>query len=196
MDATTWIPAQRMGSGHVLTRDEEAEFAALAERQARFAFRVAYAVLLNSADAEDAVQESFLKLHRHGGWHHADNERAFVARVVWRTAIDVRRANHPAATREQALDASLHDPPSLELGPEQAILMADHEALVHRLIDALPDELRLPLVLSSVEDLNSREIAGVLDIPEGTVRTRLQRARLVLRQKLEVLIPTKETRHA
>jgi RNA polymerase sigma-70 factor (ECF subfamily) len=65
-----------------LTSDEDANFTALVQRQSRFVFRVAYAVLLNSHDAEDAVQETFLKLFRNRGWQHVDNERAFLARVA------------------------------------------------------------------------------------------------------------------
>jgi RNA polymerase sigma-70 factor (ECF subfamily) len=57
-------------------------------------------------------------------------------------------------------------------------------ATVHSMIDTLPDELRLPLALSAFDELNSREIGGILGIPEGTVRTRLQRAREMLRKKL------------
>ena len=68
-----------------MTTDDEAEFTALVLRQSRFVFRVAYAVLLNSHDAEDAVQETFLKLYRNRGWRHLDNECAFLARVAWRT---------------------------------------------------------------------------------------------------------------
>ena len=63
------------------------------------------------------------------------------------------------------------------------ILAADH-ALIHSMIDALPEVLRVPLVLSSYEELNSRQIGRILGIPEGTVRTRLQRARQLLHQKL------------
>jgi RNA polymerase sigma-70 factor, ECF subfamily len=61
------------------------------------------------------------------------------------------------------------------------------------MIDALPEELRLPLVLSTSDELNSREIGLVLGVPEGTVRTRLQRARQLLRQKL---VAREEVRHA
>ena len=61
------------------------------------------------------------------------------------------------------------------------------------MIDALPEDLRLPLVLSAFDELNSREIASILSIPEGTVRTRLQRARQLLRQKLSAV---QETRYA
>jgi RNA polymerase sigma-70 factor (ECF subfamily) len=64
------------------------------------------------------------------------------------------------------------------------MIQANQEAMAHAMIDALPEELRLPLVLSAFEELNSRQIGDVLGIPEGTVRTRLQRARQVLHQKL------------
>jgi RNA polymerase sigma-70 factor, ECF subfamily len=182
-----------------LTTDEEAEFTALVERQSRFVFRVAYAVLLNSHDAEDALQETFLKLYRNGGWQHVGNERAFLARVAWRVAVDRRRGSNPSAPAGESESAV--ELPSLNPGPEQTLVAANQHALVHSMIDALPDDLRLPLVLSAADELNSREIAAVLGIPEGTVRTRLQRARQVLRLRLAHLnarsqTPSQETHYA
>lgn len=165
-----------------MTTNEEAEFTALVERQSRFVFRVAYAVLLNGHDAEDAVQETFLKLYRNGGWRNARDERAFLARTAWRLAIDRRRAVKPsesASDPDAALVLESHHP-----GPEQAMVDANQHAVIHAMIDALPEELRYPLVLSANDQLNSREIALILGIPEGTVRTRLQRARQVLRERL------------
>jgi RNA polymerase sigma-70 factor (ECF subfamily) len=186
-----------------LTTDEEAEFTALVKRQSRFVFRVAYTVLLNSHDAEDTVQETFLKLYRNGGWRHVDNERAFLARVAWRVALDRRRVSGSrgsAATADPLLDSHIHDSPSDQPGPEQTMVAANLHAMVHAMIDALPEELRLPLVLSANDELNSREIAAILQIPEGTVRTRLQRARNLLRQRLANLAhrqaPNQETQHA
>jgi RNA polymerase sigma-70 factor (ECF subfamily) len=173
-----------------LTTGEDAEFTALVQRQSRFVFRVAYAVLLNSHDAEDAVQETFLKLYRNGGWHNLSNERAFLARVAWRIAVD-HRPRSPLSIansldsdeyREAAAEQASPDP-----GPEQEIVDANQHALIHSMIDTLPDELRLPLVLSASDELNSREIGRILGVPEGTVRTRLQRARQLLRQKLVAL---------
>ena len=173
-----------------MTTDDEAEFTALVLRQSRFVFRVAYAVLLNSHDAEDAVQETFLKLYRNRGWRHLDNECAFLARVAWRMAIDRR----PRSSRATASEVDANSGPALagELpsprpGPEENLMVANQHALVHSLIDALPEDLRLPQVLSAFEELNSREIGNILGVPEGTVRTRLQRARQVLRQKLVCL---------
>ena len=159
-------------------------------RQSRFVFRVAYSVLLNADDAEDASQETFLKLYRHGGWQQARNERAFLARVAWRAAVDRRRAsataNQASLTSDREAE-SVIDPPSQQPGPEQIVTDANEHALVHAMIDALPEELRVPIVLSTFEELNSREIGHILGIPEGTVRTRLQRAREVLRRKLAAL---------
>jgi RNA polymerase sigma-70 factor (ECF subfamily) len=166
--------------------DEESEFTALVQRQSRFVFRVAYAVLLNPHDAEDAAQETFLKLYRNGGWRNAENERAFLARVAWRVAVDRRRSTPLSADAISGYDPA-EDAPSLEPGPEEALLATDQHALVHSMIDALPEDLRVPLVLGSFEDLSSREIAAILNTPEGTVRTRQQRARQILRQKLESL---------
>ena len=163
---------------HELTVSSDA-FAALVTRQSRFVFRVAYAILRNSHDAEDVVQETFLKLYRSGGWEKIDNEKAFLARAAWRLAVD-RRGKCGEQAEELEVVSSAAD-------PERAAISADWNATVRRLIDALPEELRQPLALSALEEWNSRQIAEVMDIPEGTVRGRLMRARQILRQKLESL---------
>ncbi len=202
MDGEAIIPAQiawqrKPKSVQALTSEEE--FTSLVRRQTRFVFRVAYAILLNAHDAEDAVQEIFLKLYRNGGWREAKNERAYLARVAWRVAVDARRrsASHPTAAAPQLnRDGTLRleiDPLSLQPGPEAALLAADRHAVVHAAIDSLPQELRAPLVLSSFDELNSGEIGRILGVPEGTVRTRLQRARTMLRRKLASL---EEVRYA
>jgi RNA polymerase sigma-70 factor (ECF subfamily) len=175
------------GSTHDLTKGGDAEFTALVQRQSRFVFRVAYAVLLNSYDAEDAVQETFMKLYRNGGWQNVENERAFLARVAWRIAVD-RRPRHVqpafAGQESEGSAAEVAEAVAPDSGPEQSLILANQQALIHRMIDALPEDLRVPLALSANDELNSREIAKVLGVPEGTVRTRLQRARQLLRQKL------------
>lgn len=163
-----------------LTRDDrdarQDRFADLVERQSRFVFRVAYAILRNASDCEDVVQETFLKIYRAGAWDRMEDERAFLARTAWRMAVDHRsRGRRETATLETAGVAN----------PEQSAIAADRSAAVHRLIDALPEELRQPLALSTVDEMTSGEIAKILGIPEGTVRTRLMRARQVLKHKLQ-----------
>jgi RNA polymerase sigma-70 factor (ECF subfamily) len=183
-----------------LSSDEEVEFTAMVLRTSRFVFRVAYAVLLNAHDAEDAAQETFLKLYRNGGWRGMENERAFLARTAWRVAQDSRRHLGGVAQREVIASGPVNmsvEPPSPEPGPEQAVVDHDRERRIHAMIDALPEDLRVPLILSSFEEMNSREIGGILSIPEGTVRTRMQRARQMLREKLAAQeAHSSEVRHA
>jgi RNA polymerase sigma-70 factor (ECF subfamily) len=159
-------------------------FTALVERQSRFVFRVAYAMLRNSYDAEDVVQETFLKIYRMGAWEGIKDEKAFLARAAWRIAVEKLRQKG----NERRNEASDLEAPSADASPEQALITADWNAIVHRLVDALPEELRQPLALSTVEELNSREIAELMGIAEGTVRTRLMRARQMLKQKLAALM--------
>ncbi len=173
--------------------DDEAQFANLVERHWRFAWKVAWGILRNPQDAEDAVQEAFLKMLRAEAWRNLRDERALVARIVWRTAVDHLSARR-TRTHLHAESGSdgiflVEHLPSNDLGPEEMALAADWESALHRLIDALPEELRQPLVLSA--ELNSREIAETMDIPEGTVRTRLMRARQMLREKIAAM----EERH-
>jgi RNA polymerase sigma-70 factor (ECF subfamily) len=74
-----------------------------------------------------------------------------------------------------------------QASPEDATIASDWTEVVHRLIDSLPEQLRQPLALSTVEEMTSREIAQVMGIAEGTVRTRLMRAREILKHKLAAL---------
>jgi RNA polymerase sigma-70 factor (ECF subfamily) len=161
--------------------ESTAGFAGLVERQSRFVFRVAYALLRNRHDAEDTVQETFLKIYRGGRWDAIENERAFLARAAWRLAVDKLKRGKSVATRPDL------EPAAAGANPEDAAVAADWNAAVHRLMDALPQELRQPLALSAIDELNSREIAEVMGIAEGTVRTRIMRARGILKQKLAAL---------
>ena len=156
------------------SRDER--FGALVNRKARFVFRVAYSVVRNTHDAEDVVQETFLKLYRGRKWEGMVDERAFLARTAWRMAVD----RLPKA-RIEMVSSNI---PASGGNPEQLAITADWNATVRRLVDALPEELRQPLALSALEELHSGEIAAVMGIPDGTVRTRLMRAREILKQKL------------
>jgi RNA polymerase sigma-70 factor (ECF subfamily) len=162
-----------------LGRDER--FEEMVTRQARFLFQVAFGLLRNRQDAEDAVQEAFLKLYRGEAWLRMENERGFLARTVWRVALD----HLPKAAERMADVAGMQLAATGEAGasPEQNVVDEDERALLRRLIDGLPEELRQPLVLSSVEEMTSREVAEAMGIPEGTVRTRVMRARTELRRR-------------
>ncbi|MBV9301842.1 MAG: sigma-70 family RNA polymerase sigma factor [Acidobacteriaceae bacterium] len=169
---------------HQEAADSDARFCALVERQARFVFRVAHALLRKVHDAEDVVQETFVKVYRGGKWESVENERAFLATVAWRIAVE-RLAKR---RREKPSEMPVWEMQSRDADPEQNAIRASWNRVVHGVMDGLPEELRQPLALSTVEDLNSREIARVMRIPEGTVRTRLMRARQLLRAKLSALM--------
>src|SRR5271167_3680918 len=136
-----------------------ATFAELVERNSRFAYRVAYVVLRKCEDAEDVVQETFLKLYRTGSWKTIRDERPFLARAVWRMAVErlPRRTAVPLDVETVSLSRS----------PEAAAVHSNWTEVVHQLMARLPEELRRPLALSALEELNSREIAEVMGIPEG-----------------------------
>ncbi len=157
--------------------DCEDEFTALVRRQSQFVFRVAFSVVRNVQDAEDVVQETFLKIYRLGAWTDMQDERAFLARTAWRAAVGRIRRVAGRPLKEEAVNGA----PSAEAN----LIRADSEAVLHRLVDALPLELRLPLALSTVDGMTSPEIAKVMGIPEGTVRGRLLRARGILKRKLQ-----------
>jgi RNA polymerase sigma-70 factor, ECF subfamily len=161
------------------TATRDCLFTDLVRRQSRLVFRVAFSILRNVQDSDDVVQETFLKLYRSHAWERMQSEEAFLARVAWRIAV--------TRLRKAPADPLAADPASSARSPEQAAIAVDLSSAVSRLIDALPEELRQPLALSSIEELNSREIAEVMGIPEGTVRTRLARARQILKQKLNAV---------
>jgi RNA polymerase sigma-70 factor (ECF subfamily) len=153
-----------------------ARFTDLLERQSRFVFKVAWAIVRNAQDAEDIVQETFLKVYRNNAWERMEDERAFLARTAWRLAVD-RMRKRRRTTTVCAL-------PAPSATPEQALIAANWTAAVHRLVDALPEELRQPLALSGIDEMTSPEIAAAMGIPEGALRTRIMRARQILKDKL------------
>ena len=161
----------------------EEQFAALVERQARFVYRVAYSVVKNAEDAEDVVQEAFLKLYRTGAWRGMEEEKAYLARVAWRIAVGrvQRLPRREMVGGEAAMDGLV----SGESSPEDLAMRRSEELRLRQLIEELPEDLRQTLRLSSLEEMSSREVGMVMGIPEGTVRTRLMRARAELRRRFE-----------
>jgi RNA polymerase sigma-70 factor (ECF subfamily) len=162
---------------HAAERDEA--FAGMVARQSRLMFRVAYGLLRNAHDAEDAVQEAFLKLYRGEAWRALEDERAFLARTVWRVALD----RVPVRTE----DVAEMELAAREGSPEFQAVASDERELLRLLIDGLPEDLRQALVLSAIEEMTSRAVAEVMGIPEGTVRTRVMRAKVELKRRFEAM---------
>ena len=170
----------------LVTRDAdlELEFEALLAETSTLAFRVAYGVLRHQQDAEDVAQESFVKAFRHfRRLRDRARFRAWLVRMTWRTALDRQRSNRRRGTRELAMDGwSLADAARADGLADQAA--RDRAAALWAAIDALPEKLRLVVVLSGIQGHDHREVAALLRIPEGTVKSRLFLARQHLKEAL------------
>jgi RNA polymerase sigma-70 factor (ECF subfamily) len=175
-----------------MVEEPAADLEDLVEKHSALLFRIAYSVLRNLQDAEDAVQETFLRALRHQKkLAQVADTRAWLARVAWRVALD-RRRRRPEVPLEEAAAAVQE---LWAAGAASDRIAADRQmmALLEGLIAGLPAELRQALTLSTVEEMPAAEVATVLEIPEATVRTRVFRARQILKEKLAALL---EARHA
>ena len=157
------------------------------------AFRIAYSILRNHHDAEDAVQECFLRMLKHSKkLDQIRNPKTWVARVAWTAALDRRSSRARTTTNE-----SVEEPLVLaqfagkNLAADEQLAETQLQELLAQMIAALPEDLRQPLELSTVQELNSAEIAEIMNIPEGSVRTRLMRARQRLKEKLSAVLEAK-----
>ncbi len=156
---------------------EEAALAGLVSEYASTLYRVAYSVLRNPADAEDAVQEAFLRVLRHRSTlGEVRDHRVWLIRIVWNIVLDRKRR---AKTRPETDDVEelARVLPANGLSAEERAAAAQHHAHVLACIEKLPPKERQVLTLSAFDELNSVEIAEVLDISESSVRSRLFRAR-------------------
>jgi RNA polymerase sigma-70 factor (ECF subfamily) len=157
-------------------------FSELVTRHARGVLNVIFRMCGDAQIAEDAAQETFIRAWSHLGSFRPDASlRNWLFRIALNTATDMlRREKHilPGAME----DLQLADPGS---GPESLFIEAEQAALVKQAVKSLPDASRKVLVLKEYEGLSYREIAEALEIPVGTVMSRLNYARGFLKEKLE-----------
>ncbi|PYP91450.1 MAG: hypothetical protein DMG65_07655 [Candidatus Angelobacter sp. Gp1-AA117] len=164
---------------------------ALVAQHTLMVFRIAYSVLRNHHDAEDAVQECFLRVLKYGkDLQQVRNPKTWLARIIWTAALDRRSSRNTVSVDDETRELLEHLP---DRGASLDELLAGKELqqVLEKLIGSLPEELRHTLQLSTVQELNSVEIAGMLNIPENSVRTRLMRARKLLKEKLSSLLEAK-----
>lgn len=173
-----WMEIPNRTASERLQADaEEDVLAALVAEYASTLYRVAFSVLRNPADAEDAVQEAFLRVLRHReSLAEVRDRRVWLIRIVWNIVLDRKRR---AKTRPETDDVAelARVLPSHGLSAEQIASASQHHAHVLRCVEQLPAKEREVLLLSAFEELTSVEIATVLGITESSVRSRLFRAR-------------------
>lgn len=168
-----------------------AAFELLMRRHNQLLFRTARSILKNDAEAEDAVQEGYLRAWRALGEFRTESRLStWLVRIVANEALGrLRRTGAQVIPLEAAMtspepetQAAFTDTP--ERGPEHSALRSQVRTLLESRIDLLPEACRTVFMLRAVEEMSVEEVAQALDIPEATVRTRFFRARSLLREGL------------
>ena len=148
----------------------------LVRRHNQRLYRAARAILRNESDAEDVMQEAYVQ-----AFAHLAQFRAEARFSTWLTRIAVHEA---LARKRRAQRQTEVEEPVVVITPEQQAGSRELAKLLERAIDTLPDNFREVLMMRTVEDMSVADTASVLDIPEDTVKTRLFRARNLLREAI------------
>jgi RNA polymerase sigma-70 factor (ECF subfamily) len=144
----------------------------------RAAYNLARWLVRNDQDAEDVVQDSFLKAYKAQERFRGGEAKAWMLSIVRNTAMDFLRRNK--ASGAVAWDDQASEPVDRGPDPARAFQEQTRREQVRRAIASLPPEFREAIVLREIEGLSYKEIAAVLGVPAGTVMSRLSRARSLL----------------
>jgi RNA polymerase sigma-70 factor (ECF subfamily) len=171
---------------------DESAFERIMRKNNRLLFRTARSILKTDAEAEDALQEAYLR-----AWRALSNFRADSKLSTWLVRIVINEAlgrlrrrgaqvipleSSMESTDRQAQESVEEDDPDRE--PDRLAMRSQVRALMEARIDLLPEAFRTVFMLRAVEEMRVEEVAAALDIPEATVRTRFFRARSLLREGL------------
>jgi RNA polymerase sigma-70 factor (ECF subfamily) len=149
------------------------------------AFRVARGVLRNTADAEDVAQEALLRaFRRFKHLRERDRFRAWLVRITFRVALDRARSAKRREQRETLWSRPERRPPAATA--EDLAVRSQFAERLDRALDELPEKLRLVLLLSAIEGHTLEEVAVMLGVPLGTVKSRLFFARKQLAAKMRL----------
>jgi RNA polymerase sigma-70 factor (ECF subfamily) len=162
--------------------DDVADVAPLVEAWSPLLFRIAHSVVRSRAEAEDVVQDTFVRVLEHRTrLPDVRDQRVWLVRIAWNLALDRRRRRRP-----DQMDDSLADTlSSLEISTDRILAGAQQMQTVLAALDRLPGPEREALVLSAFDELTTAEMAVVLHRSEGAVRALVSRARARLRKRLQ-----------
>jgi len=173
-DSLRWVASEKA--------DGEIDIEALVADFSRLLYRVAYSVLRDAAEAEDVVQEAFLRsLQDPARLRAVRDKRPWMARIAFNLALDRKRRLRPAQLDDAAMDSLV----ARDVPVDQALEQSRRVNTVLTLVDALPAREREVMLLAGVEELSVAEIAAMLDRSENSVRSLLFRGRAHLQERIE-----------
>ena len=172
----------------LMTATNEDALEAAVREHARLVYRIAYSVSRNHHDAEDATQETFLRVLRYRRkLEGVDDPKTWIARIAWRVAVEQAKKRPVVSMSERAAADVVAELRAGGETAEEAAANSQTSLILDSLIAALPEPLRDAMSLSTVQELLPGQIAEVLGTSEASVRSRLFRARQILKEKLKAL---------
>jgi RNA polymerase sigma-70 factor, ECF subfamily len=167
------------------TLDSSETITALVAEYSATLYRVAYSVMRNAAEAEDAVQEAFVRvLKNQDKLGEIRDARVWLIRITWNVVLDKKRRSKTRPENDDIADFARVLPASDRRADDSLISTQEHRRILE-LIDRLPHKERETLLLSAVEELSTVQIAAVLGTTESSIRSRIFRARRQLSELLE-----------
>jgi RNA polymerase sigma-70 factor (ECF subfamily) len=164
-------------------------WASFVQRHNQLVFRVARSIVKDDAEAEDIVQETYIRAYMHlADFRGPQGLRAWLARIATNEALMRLRRNRRVAHLEDVDQASFADPDANRTrdsaSPEASLMRGQVTELIEAAVDALPEEFRPVFMLRNIQQLSTRETAECLGVPESTVKTRLHRANKLVRENI------------
>jgi RNA polymerase sigma-70 factor (ECF subfamily) len=158
---------------------DTASFERLILQYEKLFYNIAYRIAGNPEDAKDVLQDSYIKIYKNiGKCYGEDVFKSWGARVVTNSALDFIKKRKPAEDIEGAQVVAKDSPPD-------EVIQKEESETIMKFLNSLPAEQKTIIVLRDLNDFSYEEIGKVLGVPLGTVKSRINRARLALRSVLE-----------
>ena len=172
----------------LMTATSEDAMEAAVREHARLVYRIAFSVSRNHHDAEDATQETFMRVVRYRRkLEGVEDPKTWIARIAWRVAVEQSKKRPAVSISELQTADAISQLRSEGKSAEDVAAGNEIAVVLQGLIAALPNSLRDVMRLATVQELDTSEIAGVLETSEASVRSKLFRARQILKDKLKAL---------
>ena len=172
-----WMDPAAARTAELPALDSTDAITAIAAEYSTMLYRVAYSVSRNASDAEDAVQETFVRvLKNRDKLGEIRDLRVWLIRITWNVVLDRKRRTKVRPETEDIADVE-HRLQADCPGAEDSLISSQAYRRILQLIDRLPKKERECLLLSAIEELSTAQIAAVLEVTESSVRSRIFRAR-------------------